>query len=572
MDYSDLLKDMRGLSIWPNIDDELRDIFDAIVELYLQWDGAIDNSQHRLVLRSLCLKSMQNTSRIYQQNMPFTTDRTNFSDLLTQWSYMFVFMLRHIYLVFVSLDHVVRERILEVNPSVRPPSICMIGGGPGSDILGIEIVLMKHGFTTPFTPRKVHVLDKCTEWSQSWLQLHQYLPERYRKGIPDVQYHQFNYLENKLTREQLSCIEDADIVTMVKSLSPVAAWLQSKEKKYEFNMENQLLRELKLLSVVSIEDELADIFESVLKIYRQWEQHYRQEQFYDWPTVLRQQCKTRMEDMRIVYQKYLRFTINRIDFDDVYTRWAYMFVYMLRHIHLVFTAFDLAVQRRLIKVKSTHRSVSICMIGGGPGSDISGYVLFMMKRGTGCLKVADKVDVLDKCPQWSGSWDALYKFLPVRYHRLIPTAKYRPFDYLQDQLSPLNRSIIKSADVVTMVKSLSPPAAWLRNKQKKYQYIYGDDGRLKPLISEWHSVYEILKAMKPGSLLLYIDNATGPQRNILMDAAKYFNFDVTFNQILQDVRMPTSVFFEARRFIKEMNYNPCTMAGTNEVILLYKES
>lgn len=334
MDDEDLLKDMRGLSIWPSVEDELRDIFDAIVKMYRQWEAVSDSSQHRLSLRSLCLRSMQNTSRIYQQNMPFTGERINFSDIFTRWSYMFVFMPCHIYLVFYSLDHVVRERILAVNPSVRPPSICMIGGGPGSDILGIEIVLMKHGITTPLF-RKVHVLDKCSDWAKSWGQLHKNLPERYRKWIPKIQYQQFDYLENKLTREQLSCIQDADIVTMIKSLSPAAAWLKSKRKSYKY-----------------------------------------------------------------------------------------------------------------------------------------------------------------------------------------------------------------------MVK----------------------EARLTAVISEWHSVYEILKAMKPGALLLYIDNETGPQRQILMDTVNHFNTDILFNKVLNDVRMPNNVIsVSSRRLINAFDYRPCTNAGSNEVIILTKE-
>ncbi|KAJ8032340.1 hypothetical protein HOLleu_25846 [Holothuria leucospilota] len=58
---------------------------------------------------------------------------------------------------------------------------------------------MKHDTTTPLL-HKVHVLDKCSEWAKSWRQLLKYLPERYRKGIPKVQFYRFYYLENMFTR------------------------------------------------------------------------------------------------------------------------------------------------------------------------------------------------------------------------------------------------------------------------------------------------------------------------------------------------------------------------------------
>lgn len=105
-------------------------------------------------------------------------------------------------------------------------------------------------------------------------------------------------------------------------------------------------------------------------------------------------------------------------------------------------------------------------------------------------------------------------------------------------------------------------------------YIFSDGVETDDCTSvfEWHSVFSILKHMKPGAFLLYIDNRTGPQRRILMDALECFDFEILYDHVLYGQFLSNSVFsVSARVFNIEFGFKPCTVAGINEVILLKKK-
>lgn len=329
-----------------------------------------------------------------------------------------------------------------------------------------------------------------------------------------------------------------------------------------------LLRDLQWLSIrPRVDEELRDLFDSIVKMYLAWEKSLTSFQRLE----LRILCLESMQNTSLVYKHSLRFLTVRINFSDPFTRWSYMFVFMMRHVHLVFYALDQAVYEKILKVIPSGRPTNVCMIGGGPGSDVLGLGLFLMKHGC-TSKLTDQVNVLDKCQEWSDSWSQLHRFLPERYSKGIPEVNYHSFDYLNNKLTPEQLGCVEDAHIVTMIKSLSPVAAWLKTKPIHQSYVRGAYGQLKCVISEWHSVYEILKAMKPGAFLLYIDNETGPQRQILMNTVKFLKFKIIFDRIFRGVRMPSHFFSSTSRdLMNTLNYKPCTTAGTNEVIILKKE-
>ncbi|PIK38470.1 hypothetical protein BSL78_24694 [Apostichopus japonicus] len=312
-------------------------------------------------------------------------------------------------------------------------------------------------------------------------------------------------------------------------------------------------------------EDLRNIFDAVVAIYSQWEHQYNDRE-------LQQICLSRMKDISQIYRHHLRFTQLRIDFADRFTQWAYMYLFMMRHVHIVHYALDVTVQERLMYVNPSGLPPAVCMIGGGPGSDILGLCVFLRKHGF-TATLTGQVDVLDKCIGWNWSWETLQPLLPNNYRYGIPRVSYRQFDYTVNELSLTNQNIVSGAYIVTMIKSLSPVAAWLRTVQQSYRWSYRSDGRLRETIDKWHSVFSILKHMTAGAFLLYIDNQTGPQREILMETVRCFKFKVIFDRVLHNVRMPTEIFSpEARRLMNMMNFRPCTTAGTNEVILLRKLS
>lgn len=208
---------------------DLGDVFDSILEIYktIEQDRNRRNSDKEL--KDICLEYMQETSRIYRYDLPRESDRVDFSDPLKQWSYMFVYTLRHVDLVSYALDATSDIGILKDSDACCSPTVCMIGGGPGSDVLGLSIHLREHGHTAPMSSR-LHVLDKYTEWQGTWQLFHQHLPERFNLAIPEMKYHAFDFEDNDLSLEHQEIVKSSNIVTMIKSLSPVAAWLRTRKK------------------------------------------------------------------------------------------------------------------------------------------------------------------------------------------------------------------------------------------------------------------------------------------------------------------------------------------------------
>ncbi|PIK38471.1 hypothetical protein BSL78_24695 [Apostichopus japonicus] len=314
--------------------------------------------------------------------------------------------------------------------------------------------------------------------------------------------------------------------------------------------------------------EFRDIFDAVINLYRMFESI---KVGGNSNVQLRNTCRLRLNEMKRVYGNDLPNASARIDYSDLYTQWSYMYVYMLRHIHLVSYALDDTVGNGILTDPEARHSPTVCMIGGGPGTDVLGLSVHLRKYGHKA-PLRSGVYVLDKYTKWQIGWELLHMFLPKRYQDGIPQVSYRGFDFKNNELSVEQQQILKKANIVTMIKSLSPVAAWLKERPKLYKFVIGPTGRPTSTVYEWHSVFSILKHMKKGAFLLYIDNRTGPQRRILMDAVDCFNFDKLYDKVLYDQSMPTSIFSpKANQFKREINYNPCTVAGINEVILVRKK-
>lgn len=225
------------LKIWMNGDNgdqelEFRDIFDAVINLYRMFESIKVGGNSNVQLRNTCRLRLNEMKRVYGNDLPNASARIDYSDLYTQWSYMYVYMLRHIHLVSYALDDTVGNGILTDPEARHSPTVCMIGGGPGTDVLGLSVHLRKYGHKAPLRSG-VYVLDKYTKWQIGWELLHMFLPKRYQDGIPQVSYRGFDFKNNELSVEQQQILKKANIVTMIKSLSPVAAWLKERPKLYK---------------------------------------------------------------------------------------------------------------------------------------------------------------------------------------------------------------------------------------------------------------------------------------------------------------------------------------------------
>ena len=149
----------------------------------------------------------------------------------------------------------------------------------------------------------------------------------------------------------------------------------------------------------------------------------------------------------------------------------------------------------------------MCCIGGGPGSDIIGLIIFL--RSINRQNVQLKCDVLDKFPQWHNIWKSIARHLPMSCE-----TSYRYLDLTS--VDPLERDWfgllkIRNADIITMVKAFSPVAAYL-NLQRS--------ALLRHQMSTKSGISAILSHAKPGALVIYIDNYNGQQNQIFKDIAQ----------------------------------------------------
>lgn len=146
--------------------DDLSQIFDAVVNMFRQWEHweqcqQREDEQTIGSLRDRCLTSMAEMSQVYR-HLRHAQSTIDFSVQVTQWAYMYLFMLRHIHLVLYSLGAAFDDGLIYVNPLGRTPKMCMIGGGPCSDLLGVSLFLRRHGLKTPTRTRSISSIDAST--------------------------------------------------------------------------------------------------------------------------------------------------------------------------------------------------------------------------------------------------------------------------------------------------------------------------------------------------------------------------------------------------------------------------
>lgn len=283
-------------------------------------------------------------------------------------------------------------------------------------------------------------------------------------------------------------------------------------------------------------------------------------------THLRDFCLKEMFNNSRVYKYNLSLQIDRLDFNNVVTQWGYMYVYMCRHIHLVHHSMTDALRTKSIAVNARAKN-SVCAIGGGPGSDLLGLLIFF--RENGMFAPFSEINILDRCTAWKESWVSLQSKLPGQMAQALPCAEYHHFDFFNDVLTDNLRKIIQRSTFITFIKAISPVSAWLKDKSIKYTHYL--NGRV---ISHWHSVYSILQCVQPGAIVLYVDNSMrngSVHRRIIMDSALLLGFRVLYERNLRDVRMPCDSFSDnCKRLMRFLEFRPCSVAGDNDAIVLWK--
>ncbi|XP_071827065.1 uncharacterized protein [Apostichopus japonicus] len=275
---------------------------------------------------------------------------------------------------------------------------------------------------------------------------------------------------------------------------------------------------------------------------------------------------------------------DRQDYSDWQPRWGYMFMYMMRHAHLVLHSlrafyrgvnpaipaewnfpFDhnrLYSANFLQKCAQPGGVLHVCAIGGGPGSDLIGLALFLRANR---YPVKIRAYILDLCGHWQRSWHSLVQQLPPYIAGCFLDVQYVPFNYLNPNLSLEQIRIISSADIITIVKSMSPVATKLSTvKPTRLMGSLHSDGMVKQT-----SIFNILSCVSSGSLVLYIDNRFGKQRRVMQESLQAAKGYSLLHYQVTKVDLPSTGFSPVSlNFMKWVGYGPSFWSGRNEVVVL----
>ncbi|GBN34209.1 hypothetical protein AVEN_142084-1 [Araneus ventricosus] len=198
------------------------------------------------------------------------------------------------------------------------------------------------------------------------------------------------------------------------------------------------------------------------------------------------------------------------NYNNLAYRCAYLFKYAPIHTALVYEAMSRALTENphtfrlfqdLVFLKTPF---NICSLGSGPGTDVIGVLAAMYDKLCFFPSSATLVDIM---PEWEGTFRSVVSELRLEdrtYGILSASASQRYFDWsfidsdLLEEVSQDLKLVIESANLITLVKFVSAVAC------KKTSEM----------------IEKIFQIMRPGAMVLFIDNAGGGFQELITSAAK----------------------------------------------------
>ncbi|XP_033631583.1 uncharacterized protein LOC117293390 [Asterias rubens] len=180
--------------------------------------------------------SLRSISLLYRKGLcrPSQSERSNWNDAAKRCAYFFLYFTHHCYLVYVSLQQV--RPVSWKNKSMM--KVCSIGGGPGSDLVGVTKFL-RDANRFPSSLLQCLVLDLFPNWKLTWDAIYPNLPDDFH-----VTYKRCDLVRDTiLPSDVLSFIRDVDLLTLVKSYSAVSAFFRT--APYRRELLRSILDELK---------------------------------------------------------------------------------------------------------------------------------------------------------------------------------------------------------------------------------------------------------------------------------------------------------------------------------------
>ncbi|XP_038057138.1 uncharacterized protein LOC119728811 [Patiria miniata] len=170
-------------------------------------------------------QSLRGISNLYKNGLRFPNSnlRSDWDDPANRCAYVFLYLMHHCYLVYGSLQY-----SDEVSRSWRNRSslkVCSIGGGPGSDLVGLTTFLRVHRIFPPSL--ECLVLDLFPNWKDTWDTIYAHQLDSFT-----VTYSSCDLVKDKgIHTRDLQFIKQADIITLSKSFSAVSAFYRADRAK-----------------------------------------------------------------------------------------------------------------------------------------------------------------------------------------------------------------------------------------------------------------------------------------------------------------------------------------------------
>ncbi|XP_038055863.1 uncharacterized protein LOC119727861 [Patiria miniata] len=182
--------------------------------------------------------ALRKISHMYKGGLSIASSqyRSDWSNPANRCAYVFLYLMQHCHLVYFSLEQCT-SRILNSWRNKSNLKVCSIGGGPGSDLVGLTTFLRTHGIFPPSL--ECRVLDLYPNWKDTWDTIHQCIPQYFR-----VAYERCDVVRDMgLTVTTHRFIRQADMLTLVKLFSAVSAFFRADPGRGD--LLRSILREIK---------------------------------------------------------------------------------------------------------------------------------------------------------------------------------------------------------------------------------------------------------------------------------------------------------------------------------------
>ena len=213
--------------------------------------------------------------------------------------------------------------------------------------------------------------------------------------------------------------------------------------------------------------------------------------------------------------------IQQPDFTDPAYQVAYVFQYFTKHCHLIYQMLWMLLPISIAKTW-LQSGINICSIGGGPGTDIIGVLIYLRSiRSYLGSSARERIMgyVLDKYSAWGSTWSSLRESNTILKESQI-YCSYITCNLLDELPTAATEEEIRQADLITMIKSLSAFNVFLKDGRDIRQC----------------AVTKLLKQLKRGALVLFIDN-----NDVMYRRTSYTGYKTQNTIFLEDMAKPAGL-------------------------------